>query len=82
MPSARLGADGSCRQWRGNELLGARELHEKTLARRIHVLGADHPDTLNSKHNLACTLSAIGETSAAQALFDEIAAAKRRRVVM
>jgi hypothetical protein len=28
-------------------------LHEQTLATRERVLGPDHPDTLNSRNNLA-----------------------------
>jgi hypothetical protein len=42
------------------------------LARRVEVLGRDHPDTLRSRSSLANTLSALGEHSQAVALHQEI----------
>ena len=35
-------------------------LHERTLADRERVLGPDHPDTLNSRNNLAAARAALG----------------------
>jgi hypothetical protein len=44
------------------------------------VLGADHPDTLTSAHNLAADLRELGECQQARAL-DEDTLARRSRVL-
>ena len=43
------------------EVQAARDLNQDTLDRRRRILGHDHPDTLNSAHNLAIDLRALGE---------------------
>ena len=58
----------------------SRDLNQDTLARRRRVLGHDHPDTLNSAHNLAIDLRALGEVEAARDL-DRDTLARRRRVL-
>ena len=58
----------------------SRDLNHDTLARRRRVLGHDHPDTLNSAHNLATGLRALGEVQAARDL-DHDTLARRRRVL-
>jgi hypothetical protein len=40
-------------------------------ARCRRVLGEDHPDTLNSAHNLAADLSAVGHHEAARDLDED-----------
>ena len=35
-------------------------LHERTLADSERILGPDHPDTLNSRNNLAAARAALG----------------------
>ena len=37
-------------------------MHEQTLADRERVLGPDHPDTLQSRNNLANAYQAAGRT--------------------
>ena len=44
------------------------------------MLGHDHPDSLNSAHNLAIDLRALGELQAARDL-DHDTLARRRRVL-
>ena len=46
----------------------ARDLDQDTLDRRHRVLGQDHPDTLNSAHNLAIGLRELGGVQAARDL--------------
>jgi hypothetical protein len=41
-------------------------LYEQTLADRERVLGPDHPDTLNSRDNLATAYQAAGRTEEAR----------------
>jgi hypothetical protein len=47
-------------------------MFQNILARRVEVLGPDHPDTLRSRSSLANTLAALGEHSHAVALHQEI----------
>ena len=42
-------------------------MHEQTLADRERILGPDHPDTLNSRNNLATAYRAAGRTGEADA---------------
>ena len=46
----------------------SRDLNQANLAPRRRVLGEDHPDTLNSAHNLAITLRKLGNVQAARDL--------------
>ncbi|WP_181725773.1 tetratricopeptide repeat protein, partial [Nocardia gipuzkoensis] len=41
------------------------ELYEQTLIDRERILGAEHPDTLTSRNNLASTYQAAGRTAEA-----------------
>ena len=47
-------------------------MFEDILARRIEVLGQDHPDTLRSRSSLANTLAALGLYREAASLHQEI----------
>ena len=38
-------------------------MHEQNLADRERVLGADHPDTLTTRNNLAAAYQAAGRTA-------------------
>ena len=58
----------------------ARQIQHDTLTRLHDVLGADHPDTLTSAHNLAADLRELGECQQARAL-DEDTLARRSRVL-
>ena len=58
----------------------ARDLDQDTLDRRRRILGHDHPDTLNSAHNLAIDLRALGEVQAARDL-DQDTLDRRRRIL-
>ena len=53
-------------------------LHEQALAARERVLGPDHPDTLNSRHNLAIAYQAAGRTEEAISLHEQTLAAHER----
>jgi Tetratricopeptide repeat len=46
-------------------------LHEQTLADRERVLGADHPDTLATRHHLAAAYRAAGRTAEAITLDEQ-----------
>ncbi len=50
---------------------GVRPLYERTLADRERVLGDDHPDTLNSRNNLATAYRAAGRTAEAIPLLEQ-----------
>jgi Tetratricopeptide repeat len=43
-------------------------LHQQTLADRERVLGPDHPDTLNTRNNLANAYRVAGRTDEAKGL--------------
>jgi hypothetical protein len=43
------------------EVQAARDLNQDTLDRRRRIPGQDHPDTLNSAHNLAIDLRQLGQ---------------------
>lgn len=45
---------------------------EELLVDRTHVLGADHPDTLGTQHNLASWLGTAGRLSEAIGLFEHV----------
>jgi hypothetical protein len=47
-------------------------MFEDILARRVKVLGWDHPDTLRSRSSLANTLAALGRHDEAAKLHQEI----------
>jgi len=55
----------------------ARDLNQDTLDRR-RVLGPDHPDTLDSAHNLAIDLRLLGDAQAARDLNQDILDRRRR----
>jgi len=52
--------------WALGDLAGARKLHEQTLEIRERVLGGEHPDTLQSRNNMAATLWALGDLASAR----------------
>jgi tetratricopeptide (TPR) repeat protein len=56
----------------------ARTLYEQTLAGRQQLLGDDHPDTLQSMHNLADIHRNLGDLQGAHQLFEQTLAARRR----
>jgi hypothetical protein len=56
----------------------SRDLNRDTLVRRRRVLGEDHPDTLNSAHNLAIDLRRLGDVQAAHDLNQDTLARRRR----
>jgi len=51
-------------------LVEAIALHERTLTDYERILGADHPDTLASRHNLASAYQAAGRLAEAIPLFE------------
>ena len=53
-------------------------LHEETLAVRERVLGAEHPDTLVSRNNLANAYQQAGRTEEAMRLYEETLAVRER----
>ena len=53
-------------------------LHERTLADRERVLGADHPDTLTSRNNLAVAYEAAGWLEEAIRLHERTLADRER----
>jgi len=53
-------------------------LHEQTLAARERVLGPDHPDTLQSRNNLANAYWAAGRLDEAISLHEQTLAARER----
>ncbi|WP_251061063.1 tetratricopeptide repeat protein [Streptomyces sp. ISL-100] len=55
-------------------------LYETTLARREHVLGETHPDTLTSRSNLAGAYESAGDLERAVPLY-ETTLAQRERVL-
>ena len=57
----------------------ARDLNQDTLDRRRRVLGADHPDTLRSAHNVAVDLRALGQADSGPRGRHWLARAFRRR---
>ncbi|MFC9164418.1 tetratricopeptide repeat protein, partial [Streptomyces fungicidicus] len=46
-------------------------LFEQTLTDRVRVLGADHPDTLNSRNNLAGAYESAGNLGRAIPLYEQ-----------
>ena len=46
-------------------------LYEQALADRLRVLGADHPDTLGSRNNLAYSYRAAGDLGRAIPLYEQ-----------
>ena len=46
----------------------AKAMYERALAGQERALGADHPETLDTVHNLAILLNAAGDAAAAAAL--------------
>ena len=46
-------------------------LYEQTLADSVRVLGADHPDTLTSRNNLAGAYEAAGDLGRAIPLYEQ-----------
>jgi Tetratricopeptide repeat len=53
-------------------------LQERTLADSERVLGADHPDTLTSRHNLAGAYQAAGRLEEAIPLYERTLADRER----
>jgi hypothetical protein len=53
-------------------------LHEQNLAARERDLGPDHPDTLNSRHNLAVDYQDAGRLEEAIGLHEQTLAARER----
>ena len=53
-------------------------MHEQALADRERVLGPDHPDTLDSRDNLALAYQAAGRTDEAIPLHEQALAAYER----
>ena len=51
---------------------------ERLVADQERLLGADHPDTLMSRNNLALAYSAAGRTGEATALHEQVLAARER----
>jgi len=62
------------------DVQAARDLDRDTLQRRQRLLGEDHPDTLESAHNLAADLRELGEVTAARDL-DRDTLERRQRVL-
>ena len=60
------------------QLAAARPLHERDLAIRERVLGADHPDTATSLTNLGLLLRAQGDLEAARPLLERALAIRER----
>ncbi|WP_433373653.1 tetratricopeptide repeat protein [Streptosporangium sp. CA-115845] len=50
----------------------------QVLTEQERVLGTDHPDTLTSRHNLACTHDSAGRTREAIALYERSVADHER----
>ncbi|WP_189250192.1 tetratricopeptide repeat protein, partial [Streptosporangium pseudovulgare] len=46
-------------------------LHEQTLTDRIRILGADHPNTLNSRNNLASAYESAGDLTRAIPMYEQ-----------
>jgi tetratricopeptide (TPR) repeat protein len=57
----------------------AEPLFVNTLELQHRVLGADHPETLNTKHHLALMYQNHGQFPKAEELFREVVQARRRR---
>ena len=53
-------------------------MHEQALAARERVLGPDHPDTLQSRNNLATAYRAAGRLDEAISLHEQTLAARER----
>ena len=51
---------------------------ESVLTARLHLLGADHPDTLHSRHNHADLIGEVGRVGEAAELLAEVAADRVR----
>ena len=51
---------------------------ESVLAARTRLLGAEHPDTLRTAHDLADTLYAQGDYAGARARYEAVLAARTR----
>ncbi|HWM90512.1 MAG TPA: FxSxx-COOH system tetratricopeptide repeat protein [Thermoanaerobaculia bacterium] len=56
---------------RGDDLGGARKLQEQSLEILEYVKGGEHPDTLNSRNNLAATLVDLGYLADARKLHEQ-----------
>ena len=55
-------------------------LYEQNLAAQERELGADHPDTLATRHNLALAYQATGRTAEAITLYEQNLAAQEREL--
>ncbi|ADP81030.1 hypothetical protein FraEuI1c_3005 [Pseudofrankia inefficax] len=65
-------ADRTATYWQGHgQLPAAIGLFEQTLTDRERVLGAEHPDTLISRNNLAYAYRAVGRVEQAIGLFEQ-----------
>ena len=53
-------------------------MHERTLADKERVLGADHPDTLTTRNNLALTYREAGRTAQAIRMHERTLADRER----
>jgi hypothetical protein len=53
-------------------------LYEQVLADRERLLGPDHPDTLQSRHNLANSYRAAGRLDEAISLHEQVLADRER----
>ncbi|HSK77569.1 MAG TPA: FxSxx-COOH system tetratricopeptide repeat protein, partial [Thermoanaerobaculia bacterium] len=69
--SGRLLAQAGYYAHSRGDLARARRLEEKTLEIQEHVLGAEHPDTLTSRNNLAETLRALGDLTGARGIQEQ-----------
>ena len=47
---------------------------------REATLGAEHPDTLNTKHNLALTMAQQGELQGAHELLEPVVSAREKQL--
>ncbi|MER5623778.1 tetratricopeptide repeat protein [Streptosporangium sp. NPDC002544] len=72
------------RGWSGDylremgDLSRAITLHEVTLAESERLLGTDHPATLSSRHDLACSYQAAERAQETIALFEQVLAERER----
>jgi tetratricopeptide (TPR) repeat protein len=62
----------------GGEYERVAQLHEQTLTVRERVLGAEHPDTLSSRNNLANVLRDLGEYERAAQLHEQTLTVRER----
>merc|ERR1711920_401982 len=56
----------------------AEKLERDVLSLRADYLGADHPDTLRTKANLAGTMEILGRLEVAEAMLKEVLTAQER----